>query len=358
VNHRTAPVALRERLAVPSRELAQRLTSDYAALDADELAILSTCHRTEWYLASCSHDPAATTHRLLDHLNAQNRLSTGVLTGRYYSFTNARAAAHLFQVTAGLDSMVLGESEVTAQVKHAYAAAQAAGTAGPLLHRLFQKALHCAKVIRSQTNIAAGQASIGSVVTALAKELLADRFAGCEALLWGAGKAAETTMKHLLANGLGRLWIVNRTQDRAQQLAQLCRGGWLSWEQARGHLAVVDLAIVCTQAPHFVIDRADLSDLWPARAGRPLCLIDLAMPRNIDPAVARVPGVRLYNIDDLESIARESVRVRRHALEACRALIAQQVDHWVPWHQSYELQPARKEWSPPCGALAVEASLV
>jgi len=340
VNHRTAPVTLRERLAVPSRDLAQRLTTDRLALDADELAVVSTCNRVEWYVAS--HDPAATPPRLLDHVSALSGLAPAALDGRWYSFTNGRAAAHLFHVTAGLDSMILGESEVTAQIKQAYAAAHSAGTLGPLLHRLFQKALHCAKLIRSQTSIAAGQASVGSVVARLARELFADRFGACEALLWGAGKAAETTTKHLLANGLGTLWIVNRTQDRAQQLADLCRGGWLSWEQALKRLAHVDIAIVCTQAPHYVMDQADLDLVAPQRGARPLVLIDLAVPRNIDPSLKERPGIHLYNIDDLHTMAQTVVTQRRQELERCDTLVQDQVRHFLrmwPQHRDEEEHP-------------------
>ncbi len=332
VNHRTASVTLRERLAIPSRELPQRLANDRAALDVDEIAILSTCNRTEWYVHS--DDPTATTQQLFDRLSVHSGLSTGLLERICYCLTEEQAVTHLFRVAAGLDSMILGESEITAQVKHAYAAAQHAGSAGPLLHRVFQKALHCAKLVRSRTRIADGCTSVGSVVTKLARELFGDQLSACEVLLWGAGKAAETTTKHLVAGGIGKLWIVNRTQDKAQQLAELCQGGWISWERARQHLSTVDIAIVCTQAPHYVIDQHDLAAILPQRAGRRLCLIDLALPRNIDPAVAGQSGVCLYNIDDLEATAYDGLRERREQRQECGTLIAEQVSHVVRWPDS------------------------
>ena len=149
----------------------------------------------------------------------------------------------------------------------------------------------------------------------------------CEVLLWGAGKAAEATARQLIKEGVQRLSIVNRTQLKAQDLASLCQSGWLSWEQARAHLAHVDIAIVCTQAPHYVLEAGDLAEILPQRNGRPLCLIDLAVPRNVDPALAQQAGVSLYNIDDLQAIAQHGVAARERARASCAALIAQQVRH-------------------------------
>ena len=332
VNHRTAAVTLRERLAIPSRELPEWLASCRAVLDVDEAVILSTCNRTEWYLTSS--DPSATTQQLFEWLSLRIGLPSALLERVCYRPSDDEAAAHLFRVAAGLDSMILGESEIAAQVKCAYAAAQGAGTVGPLLHRLFQKALHCAKLVRSQTQIACGHASIGSVVTKLAREVFGDQLDACEVLLWGAGKAAEATAKHLAASGISKLWIVNRTSDKAQELAALCRGGWVSWERARQHLPTVDIAIVCTQAPHYVLDRSDMAAIMPARRSRPLCLIDLSVPRNIDPSVSHQPGVRLYNVDDLEAIASTSLRVRQQEIASCLAIIEGQVRHFASWSRT------------------------
>ena len=329
ISYRTAPVPLREQLAIPSHALPEWLRDARAALDLDEIVILSTCNRTEWCLVS--DDPNAAADRLLEWLSARRGISPALLQRACYRLADGDAVAHICRVTAGLDSMILGESEVTAQVKQAYTAAHDAGTAGPLLHRVFQKALHCAKLIRSETRISHGSASIGSVVVKLARELFGERLGACDGLLWGAGKAAEATTKHLAASGIGKLWIVNRTQEKAQQLAALCRGGWLSWERALRHLAAADIAIVCTEAPHFVIDRDDLLSILPARGGRPLCLIDLALPRNIDPAAAELPGVRLYGIDDLNTVAQSGLFERRQEMDACEALISQQVGHALRW---------------------------
>jgi glutamyl-tRNA reductase len=218
-------------------------------------------------------------------------------------------------------------------VKQAYDAARAAGTAGPVLHRLFQKSFRCAKLIRSTTHVNGGQASVGSVVVALARRVLGEPLGQREALLWGAGKAAEVTARHLVKAGIGRLWVVNRTQAKAEELAQLCSGGWVSWERAREHLAHVDIAIVCTQAPHYVLDDADLSAIVSQRGSRPLLLVDLAVPRNVDPALAQRPGISVYNIDDLQAAIEATQAQRRDALASCEWLVQRQVGRFQDWWQ-------------------------
>lgn len=322
LNHRSAPVAMRERFALLSRDLPQALRVLRSGA-VDEALILSTCNRVECYVAAA--DPAAASHEILSFLSYHSRLEPAAFQSHLYRAEDGEAVAHLFRVTAGLDSAILGESEITAQVKEAYALAHALGATGPLLNRVFQKALHAAKEIRSRTAVGQGQASIGSVVVGLSRQLFGDRLEGCEVLLWGAGKAAEVTARHFMKSGVRHLWIVNRTQPKAQDLASLCSGGWLSWEQARAHLAHVDIAVVCTQAPHYVIDEADVAAAMPRRDARPLCLIDLAVPRNVDPALKSCPGVTLYNIDDLQAIAEEGLAARRGELAQCERIIGEQV---------------------------------
>ena len=349
VSHRTAPLSLRERLAIPTRELATALATLRAAGSITEAVILSTCNRVELYVVA--QDPAAASQDLLDFFSYQSRLSPAAFQSRLYRLSGSGAARHLFRVAAGLDSMVLGESEITAQVKQAYELAHAAGATGPWLNRLFQRALHSTKLVRSRTRIAEGQASIGSVVVGLARQMLQDRLQESEVLLWGAGKAAQTTARHLIKHGIRQLWIVSRTQTKAQDLASactvlgtpacpapvtadradrsLCQTGWLAWEQALSHLSHVDIAIVCTQAPHYVIDAADAATFLPQRGGRSLCLIDLAVPRNVDPSLRRQAGIRLYDIDDLQTIAQTALTQRQQERERCEALIQEQVRYFL-----------------------------
>ena len=349
LSHRTAGLELRERLAIPSGELPAALSSLRTDFNIPEVAILSTCHRVEFYVSSSNH--SATFQRVLDFLAFRSRLAPSAFQACLYRLEDRELVVHLFRVAAGLDSMILGESEITAQVKQAYLTALSQGATGPVLNRLFQKALHCAKVIRSTTCIAHGQASIGSLVVQLARTRFGDRLKRCNVLLWGAGKAAEVTARHLINAGVGQLWIVSRTQAKAQDLAALCQGGWLSWEQAVRHLAHVDLAIVCTQAPHYVIDEADVAAILPQRGSRTLLIIDLAVPRNVDPAIRTRPGIQLYNIDDLQAITQENMAARKQELPRCEAIIQEQVDRLLRWQGVY-----RKLWKE--GQDALEQRLV
>lgn len=322
VNHRTAPVAVRERLAVPPSALPETLRVLQRLPGLHGAAVLSTCNRVEYYASSST--PAETIRALVDHLADRAGLSPDALLASGYQQIGEAAVRQLFRVTAGLDSMVVGETEITAQVKQAYGAAQAAGTADSTLNRLFQQALHAAKVVRATTEIGQGHASVGAVVVTLARELFGDRLAQCELLLWGAGKAAEVTARHLVKQGVGQLWVVSRTPTHAQALATLCRGMWLAWEEALRHLDHVDIAIVCTQAPHYVIDAADVEAVRARRGGKPLFLVDLSVPRNVDPALKQMPKVHLYNIDDLQSLAGQGLARRRQALVRSEAVLDDQ----------------------------------
>lgn len=324
VNHRTAPVTLRERLAVPSCQAPAALQHLRMGCASNEIVILSTCNRIEYYLTTS--DPSAAVRQLIQAFSHRSGLPAEVVESHLYRMTGPEAVRHLFRVATGLDSMIVGESEIIAQVKQAYLLAQSQGATGALLNRLFQKALHSAKLIRTQTRIAEGHGSIGSVVVTLARQLFHDTLAQRDVLLWGAGKAGEATARHLVKHGLRQLWIVNRTQPKAQELAALCRGGWLSWEQALTHLAHVDIAIVCTQAPHFVVNQDDAPQFLPQRNGRPLCLIDLAVPRNVDPALKGRAGLTLYNIDDLQTIAQQGLAARQQEVARCEGLIQRQVE--------------------------------
>lgn len=345
LNHRTAGVGLREQAAIPARELSSTLPQLQDGAGLQEVVVLSTCNRVEIYGVAPAAEPAQ--ERLTHWLHGRIRAARhGASTGLYH-LRNDEAVSHVFRVAAGLDSLVLGESEIAGQVKLAYQAAQACGTAGPVLNRLFQKTLHAAKEMRARTSIGRGQASIGSVVVELVGVQCGRPLAGTQVLLWGAGKAAETTARHLAKNG-ARTTVVNRTAAKAQDLAAICRGGWMSWEQATAHLAHVDVAIVCTEAPHYVIDANDLSDLLPSRS-RPLILIDLAVPRNVDPAVTRLPGVRLFNVDDLQAMARAGVNERAHALHDCERIVRQQTANFLEWWNTTN----HKGEAEPCPAVSV-----
>ena len=332
LSYRSASLALREPLAVPSRELPVVLRQLREGFALPSIVVLSTCNRVECYAAGA--DPSLLAAALMEWFVHRASTRAASLRPHLYVKQGAEAAAHLCRVAAGLDSMVLGESEITAQVKQAYQTALQAGTTDPTLNRLFQKALHAAKLVRATTGIADGHASIGAAVVELAVRMFPGRLASCDVLLWGAGKAAEATGRHLMKAGIRQLWVVNRTEPKAQDLAQLCRGESLSWEQALRHVGHVDIAVICTQAPHYVLDTGDLDAVAAKRQGQPLCVIDLSVPRNVDPAVAVRPGVRLYNVDDLQTMTQEAQARRRHEQARGEALIAQQVDYLAQRWQS------------------------
>lgn len=323
LSHRTTPVELREQFAIRP----QRLQEAIALLRAgheDEVVMLSTCNRTELYVATA--DSAAAFQRLLEFMTSWSRLPAVQFQSQLYQFSGAEAATHLFRVAAGLDSMVLGESEIIAQVKQAYLAALSHGATGPVLNALFQKALHAAKAVRARTELGHGQASIGSVVVSLARQDLRQPLSQSRALVWGAGKAAETTTMYLRKAGIGQLTIVSRTPAKSQALALRCDGGWASWEQALAQLADADLAVICTQAPHYVLDEADLAGMSPRRQ-RSLLIIDLAVPRNVAPSLACHEGVRLYDIDDLHALAKPALARREQSCEAAEAILQEQVQY-------------------------------
>ena len=322
-SHRTAPLAVRERLAIPARAVPEALATLRRGFALEEVAILSTCNRVELY--AVGRDSPSTVEALTDFLSLTSRLEPDGLQDMLYRLEGRQAVAHLFRVAAGLDSMILGESEIAAQVKEAYRLASEQGATGPALNLLFQKALHAAKAVRSRTEITRTPVSIGSVITALARERLGERFSTSEVLLWGAGKAAETTARHLVKSGIGQLWIVSRSPSKAQELALDCNGGWLSWEQALACLTHVDLAIVCTQAPHYVLDANDTAAILPQRCGRPLHLIDLAVPRNIDPLLKRLPGIQLHDIEDIQAFVQQGLVARTQEADRCTALVEHHV---------------------------------
>ena len=327
MNHWNTPVELRERFAIPPRDLPLALKALRSDPRIQEAAILSTCNRVELYVVAS--EPERALPGLVDFLSHQSGLAPDRFQSHLYFLPGAEAVTHLFRVTAGLDSMVLGETEVTAQVKQAYLLAQAQGAVGKGLHRLFQSAFSASKLLRTKTRIAQGPASIGSVVTDLAKQIFGRRLKDCQVLLWGAGKAAEATMRHLIERGVGEVWVMNRTQATAQELASLCRGRWLSWERGLEHLAHVDIAVVCTQAPHYVIDEADGATVLARRGDRPLFIVDLAVPRNVDPSLRNNPGIHLMDIDDLKSIAQKGLARRQQELEVCGRLIRERVEEFV-----------------------------
>ena len=318
LSHRTSPVAMRERFAFPEASIPQVLAQIKSTGLAEEAVILSTCNRVELYAASPSADKAAC--QALQRFLTETRAYTDPVTGEIYAFQEPQSIEHLFKVACGLDSMVLGETEILGQLKKAYDLALQHKHTGGCLNKAFQKAFNVAKHIRTQTNIQRGSISIASVAVELAEKIfssLKDR----TVLIIGAGDTGEKTAKALLSRGAQSILVTNRSPERAVTLAENLGGRAVPFENWSQEFGRVDIVISSTSAPHYVLDRAKLKPLMKARGSRPLLLVDIAVPRDIEPEVNFLENVYLYNIDDLQTIAQGYLKQRQEEISRCESII-------------------------------------
>jgi len=326
LSHRTAPVEQREKasLAEPgARSALGVLLGDPAV---NEAAVLSTCNRTELFAVVA--DPARAEATLSEALVDHSRITTDELAEASYVHRGHSAARHLFRVAASLDSMVLGESEIQGQVRAARDLAREAGTLGPLLDRTFAQALATGRRVRSQTRVAAGAVSVSSVAVDLARTALGD-LRGRRALLVGAGRAAEATARALLGQGLGEIVVSNRTPATASRLAGRFGGRAAGLESLAHDLAAVDVVISSTDAARTILDADSLRRAL--HGDRPVVLIDIAVPRDVDPRVAKLPGVRLHNIDDLKRVAEANLNGRRKEAARAEVIVAAEMRRFAAW---------------------------
>ncbi|MSU63433.1 MAG: glutamyl-tRNA reductase [Pedosphaera sp.] len=318
LNHRTASVTVRERFAFAENAIPVTLQNLRESGLAKEGVILSTCNRVEIYAATVlDRQPAcmALQQFLLDCHSYREPLN-----GEIYSHAEPHSVEHLFKVASGLDSMVLGETEILGQLKKAYELALQHKHTGGLLNKAFQRAFNVAKQIRTETNIQRGSVSVGSVAVELAEKIftsLADR----HVMVIGAGDTSEKTARALLSRGAKSIVVTNRSFDRAAALAADLGGRAVQFDEWGREFERIDIAISSTSAPHYVVDREKLGPLMKIRRNRPLLLIDIAVPRDIDPEVNYLENVYLYNIDDLQAIAESYLRQRHEEVARCEAII-------------------------------------
>lgn len=331
LSHHVAPVEVRERVALDG-EAASALAHRLAAAGG-EAVCLSTCNRTELYLAD--DDPHEAESRALGALSELGPLSLGDLRPVLYRLHGQSAALHLFRVAAGLDSMVPGEGEILGQVRAAFER----GAAGPVLDRLFRHALHAGKKVRSETAIGESPASVSSAAAALAEQVFGD-LAGCRILLIGAGKAGELAAQSLASRGARISLVANRSPARAGQLARRFGGEAIPLERVAGELEHTDVLVSSTSSSGYVLTRADVARLLPRRKGRPLFLIDIAVPRDLDPAIHELDGCYLYDIDDLEAVVADSLASRRREAARAEAIVAEEAEEFRAWHASRDVVPA------------------
>lgn len=325
-SHHKAPLALREKLALPPPRAAD-LHARLAAARLPELVLLNTCNRVEFYgVAGSAEDVAALEHAFC---TVTGLAAVDFALVRAHSH-GPEALRHLVSVAAGLESQLLGENEIFGQVKDAYAAAQAAGRVGPVLNRVFQKAFQAAKHIRTHTAISEGQVSIANVAVELALSIFGD-LRTTRVLLLGAGDIGEKTAKAFQSRGAAALTVANRTAERALALARTLDATALPFEHFPHHLANYDIVVGSTAAPDAVVRAEHVVGALAKRRAQPLLFLDLALPRDIEPEVARLESVYLYNLDDLAKIAAQNLAAREAEVGRARALITEKVD--ALWQQ-------------------------
>ncbi len=327
LSHRGTPIAVRERAFVPlpqAAELARELAAD------GEAVCLSTCNRTELYLVG--EDAERRGHAALARLSG---LSDEELGSVVYRLTGEGAALHLFRVAAGLDSMVPGEGEILGQVRAAFEA----GVTGAVLDRLFRQALHAGKKVRAETAIAESPASVSSAGAALAQQVFG-RLDGCRVLLIGAGHVAELCARSLAARGARIVFVANRARERADGLAARFDGEGIDLEEVPSRLGVADVVVSSTGSPGWLLRRAQVEAALGERKGRPLFLIDLAVPRDLDPAIHELDSCYLYDIDDLEAVVAEGLAGRRREAARAEAIVAEEAERFREWQASREVVPA------------------
>jgi glutamyl-tRNA reductase len=334
INHRTAPLEVREKVVFDPSHLPTALRA-LASGGARENVIVSTCNRTELY---CVLDSAADLGAWLENYHGVGR----TLAGSLYERHDAAAVGHAFAVASGLDSMVLGEAQILGQLKDAYRAAQASGTAGPMLNRLFQATFSVAKRVRTETRIGAHAVSVAYAAVSLARQIFAG-FAQHTALLVGAGETIALAARHLQAQGIKRMIIANRSLDRAQALAAEFNASAITLDALPGHLAEADIVVCSTASPDPVITAAHVEAALTARRRRPMFMVDIAVPRDIEPAVADFEDVYLYTIDDLEGFVAQNLQARADEAGRARILIEEEVGRFMAGLRGQDAVPTIRE---------------
>ena len=330
LNYRSAPVELRERLAINREQLPAVLAQLRGQAGVEEVVILSTCNRVEIYAGVPQLD--GTIDRLQLFLSEYGRLALPELRAHLYSYTEPDSVRHLFTVASGIDSMVLGEGEILHQVKHAYELAREHGATGKVFNVMFQRALNAAKAVRTQTAIGRGCTSVGTVAVELAAKIFGD-LQGAVVTLLGAGKIGELTLKRLMVRGVGDVRIVNRSAQRAQLLALQYGASAVALEALEQQLLEADIIITSSSAPGYVVQQPAVARAMRGRCQRPLCLIDLGVPRNVEPSVGSLENVYLFDIDDLQGLVDHHHQGRQQAVVAAQVIVDEKTERFVSWWQ-------------------------
>ncbi len=326
INHKTAPVEIRERVAFPPERIPEALSDLVSQPAVNEAAILSTCNRTELYCSGELEDASPIRRWFADY----HRLDEREIEPYVYVHPDQAAVRHLLRVASGLDSMVLGEPQILGQVKEAYRRACEAGTLGAILDRLYQHTFGVAKQVRTDTAIGASPVSVAFAAVSLARQFFSD-FGDHTALLVGAGETIELTARHLQEQGIGRMIIANRTIERAHALAEEFKAYAIALDEIGDHLSEADLVIASTASPLPILGKGMVERALKARKRRPILMVDIAVPRDIEPEVGELADVYLYTVDDLQEIIQEGLKSRQEAAKKAEEIIDVQTLRFMGW---------------------------
>ncbi|MBQ3726129.1 MAG: glutamyl-tRNA reductase [Selenomonadaceae bacterium] len=332
LNHRTAPIDIREKFSIGKDAIRRGLENLDGYDGLSEAVVLSTCNRSEIYAVTVD-DCEASLHQFL------NDLIGGVVDENFlYEFDDETCAEHLFEVAAGIDSLVLGEGQILSQVKEAYSISKSAQATSTILNTLFHRAIAAGKRVRTETKIAYNSVSVSSAAVELAEKKLGG-LAGKSALIFGAGKMAQLTAQHLLSHGLKKIFVANHHLERAEEMAARIGAQAVAWEDAFTGAAHVDIIITSTGAPHYVVKPWQTQQLMTRREGRGIFFIDIAVPRDVDPEVGKIKGVTLYNIDDLESVVEKNLQARQREAVLAKKIVAEDVAALMERFKYLNFQP-------------------
>ncbi len=336
VSHRTAPVDLRERLDFSSRDVGAAVEALATRSSAAESVVLSTCNRSEIYVAS--GDPVRARDDLVAFLSDYHQLPQDLFLPHLFAHDDEAAARHLFRVAAGLDSLVVGEPQILGQVKDAFQAAAERHCTGPLLSKTFHWAFGVGKRVRSETALGEGAVSVSFAASALARKIFG-RLDGRRVLVVGAGEISALTARHLRSHGVAEIVITSRTAAHADALAADVGGRTVPWGEMRQAMAGADIVVTATGSQRPIVSRADVEAVTGRRRAEPLFIIDLAVPRDVDPAVSEIEQVFLYNVDDLRGIVQENLARRGAEIAHAEAIVAEELTRFTAWQRSRRAIP-------------------
>jgi glutamyl-tRNA reductase len=339
INYNTAPINIRERLAFPAENLDNSLKNLWSIQEINEAAILSTCNRTEFYYQAENDDQSA----LVNWLAHTKNINPSEFTPYLYSYTDSQSIRHMFRVACGLDSMILGEPQILGQMKNAYHAANQAGTLGKNLSKLFQHTFSAAKKVRTDTAIGSSPVSVAYAAVQLAKQIF-DKLEEQTALLIGAGETIELTARHLYQHGIGRIIIANRTFDKAHALATQFNGFAIALSELPEHLAEADIVVSSTASQLPILGKGRVESAIKKRKHKPMFMVDLAVPRDIEAEVEQLRDVYLYTVDDLQNTVNQNLDFRRRAAEQAEDIINIQVEHFLIWLRSQGAQETIRDY--------------